>query len=252
MRRFDELCNDVLFEIFDYLDVLHLFNAFFNLNRRFHSLIVDRRICFQANMTRLKTKDYDIYRRLILPRVGRYLRYLSISDDGHYLQEILRSIRMETLLTVRLYQIGLNELKTLLQCSQLKSMYIESSSIQNESHLNGIFQLLFNQQRRLRSMECRFDTHLFFIDQAEQRSTLTRVVLHDSCFSSDLITHCLSRTSYGSNERHDLARSNLAQTGRLQGSKYNCKVKNDERLRIGNSQERSSVLERVSVFVRNQ
>ena len=203
MRRFDELSNDLFFEIFDYLDVLHLFHAFSKLNRRFHSLILDRRICFQANMTRLQTKDYDIYRSLILPRVGRYLRYLSIFDDGHYLQEILRSIRFENLLAVRLYQTGLNELKTILQCAQLRSMCIETPLIQNERHLNGIFQLLFNQQRRLRSIECRFHTHLYFIDENERLSALTRVVLHDSCFSSDLISDCLSRTSYRSNAAND-------------------------------------------------
>lgn len=220
MRRFDELCNDLFFEIFDYLDVLHLFHAFSNLNRRFHSLILDRRICFQANMTWLQAKDFDIYRTRILPRVGRYLRYLSISDDGHYLREMLRSIRLENLLIVRLYQIGLNELKAILDCSQLISMCIETPLIQNERHLNGIFRLLLNQQRRLRSVECRFHTNLYFVDEKERLSALTRVVLHDSCFSSDLISDCLSRMSYRSNETHALGKANPAEAGHVQGSEY--------------------------------
>jgi hypothetical protein len=89
---FTDFSNDLFFEIFDYIDVLHLFQAFFNLNQRLNLLIIDRHIYFQANMISLKPYEFSIYKNLILPKIGCYIRYLSISDELNYLQIILCSI----------------------------------------------------------------------------------------------------------------------------------------------------------------
>ncbi|CAF3609290.1 unnamed protein product, partial [Rotaria sp. Silwood2] len=103
VSSFTDLSNDLFFEIFDYLDVLDLFQAFFNLNQRFNLLIIDRHNCFQANMISLKSYEFSIYKNFILPQIACYIRYLSISDELNYLQIILRSISLTNLLSIRLY-----------------------------------------------------------------------------------------------------------------------------------------------------
>jgi len=184
---FTDLSNDLFFEIFDYLDVLDLFQGFFNLNQRFNLVLIDRHVCFQANMIALKRNEFSIYKNIILPMIGCYIRYLSISDELNYLQIILRSISFTNLQSIRLYYVKLNELKVILENCRLKSILIDTNYIQNEKHLNEIFQILFNQQLDLRSIRCNFHTNLYFLEENNKLSKLRRVIIDCECFSSDFI-----------------------------------------------------------------
>jgi len=184
---FTDLSNDLLFEIFDYMDVLHLFQAFFNLNQYFNLLIIDRHICFQANMICLKPDEFSIYKNIILPKIGCYIRYLSISDELNYLQIILRSISLTNLIFIRLYNIKLNELKIILGYCKLKYLFIDTNYIKNEKHLNEIFRIVFNQQLNLYSIQFHFHTKLYFLQDKYQLSQLRKVIIDCECFSSDFI-----------------------------------------------------------------
>ncbi|CAF1001829.1 unnamed protein product [Adineta steineri] len=182
-----DISNDLFFEIFDYLDVFDIFHGFYNLNQYFNYLIINRHICFQANMLSLKPNEYSIYKNIILPKISCYIRYLSISDELNYLQIILRSFSLVNLQSIRLYNVKLNELKILLQYCKLKSILIDTNSIQNEKHLNEIFKILFNQQLDLRSIQCNFYTKLHFIEEQYKISKVRKVIIDCECFSSDLI-----------------------------------------------------------------
>ena len=176
MNLFLNLSNDLLFEIFDYLDVLDLFQAFFNLNQRFNLLIINRHICYQANMFALKSDEFSIYKNIILPKIGCYIRYLTISDELNYLQIILRSISLRNLISVRLYYVKLNELRIILEECKLKYIFIDTNYIQNEKHLNDIFQIMFKKQLDLRSIQCNFHTNLYFIQDKTKLSQLRKVM----------------------------------------------------------------------------
>jgi len=184
---FIDLSNDLLFEIFDYIDVFHLFQGFFNLNQYFNLLIIDRHIYFQANMMYLKSDEFLIYKNLILPKIGCYIRYLSISDELNYLQIILHSISLTNLIFIRLYNIKLNELKILLGYCNLKYLFIDTNYIKNEKDLNEIFQILFNQQLNLYLIQCNFHTKLYFLQEKYQLSQLRKIIIDCECFSSDFI-----------------------------------------------------------------
>lgn len=187
MKFFTDLSNDLFLEIFDYLDVRHLFRAFFNINQRFNRLIEDRRISFQANLFSMNFELFSIYQEQILPRIGSFIRYLILSDHENYFQEILRSISFTHLISVNLYQVKLNELIKILESSQLKSMVIETKNIRNEKHLNELFRMFFCQQADLRVLQVNFHTQLFFRDQKFKTSQLRRITIECPCFSSDII-----------------------------------------------------------------
>lgn len=182
-----DLSNDLFFEIFDYIDVLELFQAFYNLNQRFNILLTDRHNSFQVNMFSLKSYQFSIYKSIILPKISCYIRYLCISDEFHYLQMILRSFSLKNLLSVRLYHVKLNELMIVLKNCQLKSIFIDTKYIQNETHLNEIFRNLFSQQFQLNSIQCDFHTNLHFLNEKNKLSKLRHVILTCDCFSSDFI-----------------------------------------------------------------
>ncbi|CAF1115429.1 unnamed protein product [Rotaria magnacalcarata] len=182
-----DLSNDLFFEIFDYLDVFDLFQAFFYLNQRLNSLVIDQHNCFQANMTSLKSYEFSIYRNVILPKIACHIRHLSISDELNYLKIILRTMSLTNLLAVRLYHVKLNELTLILKHCQLKYIFIDTKYIQNEKHLNGIFNIVFNQQLQLCSMQCHFHTNLNFLQEKNKLSKLRRLIINCDCSSSDFI-----------------------------------------------------------------
>ena len=187
MRVISDLSNEIFLEIFDYLDVWDLFRAFGNLNRRFNRLIDDRRISFQSNLLSMDFDEFFTYENVILPRIGSFIRYLTISDQWNYLQKILRLISLDNLISVKLYQVKLNELMILLDSCKFKSMVIDTKEIRNEKHLNEIFRMLFCQQMDLRFLHVNFHTSLFFRDQRYKPSQLRRIIIESPCFSSDII-----------------------------------------------------------------
>lgn len=182
-----DLSNEIFLEVFDYLDVWDLFRAFGNLNRRFYRLIDDRRISFQSNLLSMNFKDFFTYENVILPRMGSFIRYLTISDQWNYLQKILRCISLDYLISVKLYQVKLNELMVLLETCKFKSMLIDTKEIRNEKHLNEIFRMLFCQQLDLRFLQMNFHTNLFFHDQRCKLSQLRQIIIESPCFSSEII-----------------------------------------------------------------
>lgn len=184
---FNDLSNDLLLEIFDYLDVFDLFQAFFNLNQRFNRLIADEHNYFQANMISIGNQQFLFYKNLILPKIGAYIRYLSISDQMNYLQILLRSISFRNLISIRLYDVQLSELLSILEQSNLKYLFIQTKSIQNEKHLDNLFRILFEQQSNLRAIECQLFTQLFFQNYQIKFSQLKQIVLNCDCYSSDFI-----------------------------------------------------------------
>jgi hypothetical protein len=187
IARLNDLSNDLLMDIFDYLDVFDLFRAFVDLNARFRGLIVDRRLSFQAEMIALTEETFSIYQMLILPRVGQYLRYLSISDEFGFLGRVLQSTSLGRLQSVRLSQIKWHQLTSLLSQCRLRSMEIRTSFIQNEKHLAELFHHLFTEQVDLRSIRCSFSRPLHFVEEKTPFSRLQRLTIDDPCFSSDLI-----------------------------------------------------------------
>lgn len=184
MNRLNDLSNDLLMDIFDYLDVFDLFRAFIDLNERFNSLITDRRLSFRATLTE---DTFSIYRTLILPRIGPYLRHLTISDEFGLLESVFQSTSLARLQSVRLSQIKWHQLVSLLDQCRLRSMDIRTTYIQNEKHLEEIFHRLFTDQVDLRSIRCDFHRRLHFLEEKTRFSRLERLTIDHPCFSSDLI-----------------------------------------------------------------
>ena len=164
-------------DIFDYLDVFDLFRAFADLNERFNGLISDRRLSFQANMLSLSSAAFSIYRTVILPRVGVHLRSLSISDQFGLLEDLLHSTSLARLQSARLYQIKWHQLRSLLVHCRLQSLFIRTNAIQNEKHLEELFQHLVNEQVELRSLHCHFHRRWHISEERTPLSRLERLTI---------------------------------------------------------------------------
>lgn len=185
--KFSDLSTEILLDIFDYLDLVDLFRAFANVNEHFRSLITDRHIALQANFLSMTEEQLSWCEKVLLPQFAPSIRYLTISNEYNFIHRTLSSVSFNSLQSIRLYDVHLQPLWTILRSSQLKSIFIETDHIKNEKHLQDLFHHLFTEQKELRSIECRFHTNLHFIEEKNKTSRLRRLILHDPCLSSDVI-----------------------------------------------------------------
>ncbi|UJR07567.1 hypothetical protein I4U23_011854 [Adineta vaga] len=77
----ENLANEIIYEIFDYLDIFHIYDGFFDLNRRFKNLLINSNFPVQVNTSTItKTKFQYYYKKVILPNKNR-INHLRLSNE---------------------------------------------------------------------------------------------------------------------------------------------------------------------------
>ncbi len=77
---FEDLANETLYEIFDYLDIHHAYEAFFNLNKRFQNLFLYSNLPIQVNISTISKSSFERYHKnVIIPNKHR-INYLRLSN----------------------------------------------------------------------------------------------------------------------------------------------------------------------------
>jgi hypothetical protein len=85
------LSNEVLMQLFEYLDAYHLFNGFFDLNSRFNRLLTDYRLYLKFNSKYIR--DNNIIDVKMWPIMLNYLTAMTVINDKHI--RMLMSISKE-------------------------------------------------------------------------------------------------------------------------------------------------------------
>ena len=76
----DDLSNENIYEIFDFLDFSHIYNAFRNLNTRFQNLLLDSNFPIKINLSNLSKLNFNrIHKEILIPYQYRR-KSLSISN----------------------------------------------------------------------------------------------------------------------------------------------------------------------------
>jgi hypothetical protein len=146
MGKFEDLPNEVLYEMFDYLDICHLFESFFYLNNRFQCLLINSPLLFKIDLSCLSKSTFqDCCTYVIQPNLDRILSLrfsnpltidLFISLNSSFLQ--LESIVFN--------QINFQKLEPILiNLSSLPRLY--SLTINNNIEVcdsSKIYQLIFD------------------------------------------------------------------------------------------------------------
>jgi hypothetical protein len=145
---FEDLSNDILYEIFEYLDYFHVYQAFFDLNIRYRKLLIDFNLPIKINISSIsKSAFQNYYTHIILPRQHRIFslsitNLLSFDLDISLHLNLSRFNRLEILI---LENIDSNQLKTVLQdiasLSHLSSLAI--IPIDYVENVNDIFLQIF-------------------------------------------------------------------------------------------------------------
>lgn len=81
---FEDLSNELVFEIFEFLDYLHAYEAFFNLNQRFRSLITDSNLPIRIHTGFVSKSSYERYYNDVIVINKHRITALSLSNPFIY------------------------------------------------------------------------------------------------------------------------------------------------------------------------
>jgi hypothetical protein len=145
---FEHLANEVLYEIFEFLDIYHVYEAFFNLNTRFDNLLTYSTLPVKINISSMSKSAFKRYNTdIIMPNIHR-INSLRISNV--FIYDLVPS--PVTILSefLRLERLSLNNIESkylkqlLLQLISLPSL--SSLTIRSADHVknpNTIYQQIF-------------------------------------------------------------------------------------------------------------
>lgn len=147
--RFEDLANEIICEIFDYLDAYHIYQSFIKLNARFQKLLLHGKTSIKASISTLSKSAFENYYTDFIRPIQHRLKALHLSDPFMvvYIFPIAENISsFARLQTLHLENIELRCLQDVLQrlaiLPSLSSLTVHVNHEANIIHiLNRLFQL---------------------------------------------------------------------------------------------------------------
>ncbi|CAF2700917.1 unnamed protein product [Rotaria sp. Silwood2] len=146
--RFEDMSNEIIYEIFEFLDFFHRYDAFLNLNRRFENLLIYSPLPIHINLSLMSKSTFQYYYKLILLSDKHRIKSLRLSIPFAF-DSILSSsniqlkfVQLETLILDNIDSKSLeNLLNHLTSLSSLSSLSI--ICMDKIDHLNHLYLQLF-------------------------------------------------------------------------------------------------------------
>ncbi len=129
----EDLSNELIYEIFEFLDYFHVYEAFFNMNIRFRSLLTNSNLPISISLSSMSKSAFKRYNADIIETNIDRISTLRIFDGFMYdpalslISNILNSCRIETLVLDNIEtQYLKNLLDQMLSLSSLSSLTIST------------------------------------------------------------------------------------------------------------------------------
>ena len=120
--KFEDLSDDILMDIFDYLSpVVYIYHSFFNLNQRLNRIINDSRLLISLDLSQLiNPSNFAYHCQIMLPNMSKQLISLRLSNEPKLYEQMkifLLHIRLGNFHALRqlsLIQITFDQLRRML------------------------------------------------------------------------------------------------------------------------------------------
>lgn len=84
VSHFEDLSNELIYEVFEYLDNFHVYQSFSNLNERFDDLLFNSNLPMKINVSSLSKSELKEYDKNVLSLVPDRIRSFIVSDVFMY------------------------------------------------------------------------------------------------------------------------------------------------------------------------
>ncbi|CAF3635086.1 unnamed protein product [Rotaria sp. Silwood1] len=78
--HFEDLANEIIYEIFEYLDVYHVYQGFFYLNIRFQNLLINTNLPIQINIPTMSKTNFELYHQNMIKPNKHRINLLHLSN----------------------------------------------------------------------------------------------------------------------------------------------------------------------------
>ncbi|CAF4495990.1 unnamed protein product [Rotaria sp. Silwood2] len=179
----EDLANEILYEIFEYLDVYDIYKGFYNLNKRFQNLAINSNILAKINISTISKSNFeDYYYNIIIPNQSQ-INFLRLSNPfvtkNFFSQPhlILNFIRLQTIILDNVRDRNFHKFFDYLKC--LTTLHaITISFVEYMPSLDTIFSQIF----RLSTLKyCKIEyQQLSFIDFINYESSSIEYLIINS------------------------------------------------------------------------
>lgn len=193
INRLEDLPNELLWLILEYIPSIDLFHTFFNLNQRFNTIL--RLIHFRLNLSYTNKNQFNYYLNTILPNIEpNWIESFYIDDITNRLQSIsiCNNLRSLTIHHLRTENIDLLAREVLPELKQLDYLRLYSEFILKESDITSLTNVIFSEQ--LPSLTyCHFGFQDFgrmifdHLNAANKTLSLKTLVIDQWCHLRDFI-----------------------------------------------------------------
>ena len=149
VTQFEYLSNEILYEIFEYLDFYDISQAFMNLNARFKDLLLAPTLPIHADCSLISKPNFNTYfTNTIIPNLHRvkslHLSILSHTNSVLFsLDNFIELTRLETLIFDNISRLYLFDLRYFHALSRLTSLIIIGNDYRDDQEIiySRVFQL---------------------------------------------------------------------------------------------------------------
>ena len=159
-NRLEDLPNELLCFILEYIPLIDLFRTFSNLNQRFNNIL--RLVHFHFNVLYINRKQFNYFRHTILPNIeSNWIEsfYIDDIDDRLDAIHICKNLRSLTIHHLRGENMNLLAENILPKLNYLERLRLHSDFTLRDSDVNLLTNVIFSEQ-----MSSLIDCHLAFQD----------------------------------------------------------------------------------------
>lgn len=164
----EDLSNEIIYDIFEYLDSHHAYESFYNLNKRFQSLFIHSNLPIVINISSISKQTFGNYIKDIIESHSNRIQTIRLSNFwtmgiGTLLFPIMKNFtQLKTLIISDIESAHIDELIDSLSCLPCLTA-LNITSVDKKNQTTKVYQKIF-RLRTLKYFQAKFEVGCYIVD----------------------------------------------------------------------------------------